>query len=145
MAVRRAESMASKRALCEMRGLLGWRLTKELATMDFLKNLGDLPGLMKKATEMRYKMEQVQGDLVKRQVSADAGGGMVTAVVNGKLELVKIRIDPTKLNVGDVALLEDMVVAAVAAAQRKAGELIQEEMAKVSAEMGLPPGMNPLG
>lgn len=108
--------------------------------LDMLKNLGDLPGLMRKAQEMQAKMAAVQEELGRRQISADAGAGMVTATVNGKLELVKLRIDKTKLDVTDTELVEDMTVAAVAAAQRKAAEVIQAEMAKVSGELGLPPG-----
>lgn len=113
--------------------------------LDMLKNLGDLPGLMRKAQEMQAKMAQVQEELGRRQITADAGAGMVTATVNGKLELVKLRIDPTKLDVTDTALVEDMTVAAVAAAQRKAGETIQKEMARVTQELGLPAGGFPGG
>jgi DNA-binding YbaB/EbfC family protein len=108
--------------------------------LDMLKNLGDLPGLMRKAQEMQSKMAAVQEELGRRQITADAGAGMVTATVNGKLELVKLRIDKTKLDVTDTELVEDMTVAAVAAAQRKAAEVIQAEMAKVSSDLGLPPG-----
>jgi DNA-binding YbaB/EbfC family protein len=111
--------------------------------MDMLKNLGDLPGLMRKAQEMQKKMAAVQEELGRRQITADAGAGMVTATVNGKLELVKLRIDKSKLDPTDTELVEDMTVAAVAAAQRKAAEMIRDEMGKVSAEMGLPPGQLP--
>lgn len=110
---------------------------------DMLKNLGDLPGLMRKAQEMQGKMQQVQAELGKRQITSDSGAGMVTATVNGKLELVRLRIDNTKIDVSDTALLEDMIVAAVAAAQRKAGDMIKDEMGKITAELGLPPGQLP--
>lgn len=107
---------------------------------DALKGLGDLPGLMKKAQEMRTKMEATQAELAKRQVSAEAGAGMVTAIVNGRMELVRLRIDKAKIDVNETELLEDMICAAVAAAQRKAADVVQQEMAKVGQEMGLPPG-----
>jgi len=110
---------------------------------DMLKNLGDLPSLMRKAQEMQGKMAKVQEELGKRQVTADSGAGMITATVNGKLELVRLRIDNTKIDVTDTALLEDMVVAAVAAAQRRAGDMIKDEMGKITAELGLPPGQLP--
>lgn len=112
---------------------------------DMLKNLGDLPGLMRKAQEMQSKMAQVQEELGRRQVSAEAGAGMVTAVVNGKMELVKVRIDKTKIDVNDTELLEDMITAAVAAAQRKAADLVRQEMGKVTSDLGLPPGALPFG
>lgn len=107
---------------------------------DMLKGLGDLPGLMRKAQEMKAKMEAVQEEIGRRQFTAEAGAGMVSATVNGKLELVKLRVDRTRLDVNDTALLEDMTVAAVAAAQRRAGEAIRDEMGKVTSELGLPPG-----
>lgn len=111
--------------------------------LDALKNLGNLPGLMAKAREMQEKMKAVQEDLARRQFASDAGAGAVTAIVNGRLELVKVRIDKTKLDPNDTELLEDVIVAAVVGAQAKAAAGIQEEMAKVSAGLGVPPGMIP--
>jgi nucleoid-associated protein EbfC len=110
---------------------------------DALKNLGNLPGLMQRAREMQEKMKALQEELARKQVSADAGGGMVTAVVNGRLELVKIRIDKSKIDPNDTEMLEDVTVAAVAAAQHKAAEMVREEMQKMAGEMGVPPGMLP--
>ena len=108
---------------------------------DALKNLGSLPGILAKAREMQDKMKSMQEELAKRHVSADAGGGMVEATVNGRLELVKVKIDRTRVNVADTEMLEDLVIAAVNAAQTKAAEMARNEMQKVSSDMGLPPGM----
>jgi DNA-binding YbaB/EbfC family protein len=110
---------------------------------DALKNLGNLPGLMQRAYEMQEKMKTMQDELARRQVSADAGGGMVTAVVNGRMELIKLRIDKTRIDPNDTELLEDVTVAAVAAAQHKAAEMVRQEMQKMAGEMGVPPGMLP--
>lgn len=110
---------------------------------DALKGLGDLPGLMAKAREMQEKMKQMQDNLAKRQVTAEAAGGMVQATVNGRLELVKLRIDKSKIDPTDTEMLEDVIVAAVAAAQNKAGESAKEEMQKMANDMGIPPGMLP--
>jgi nucleoid-associated protein EbfC len=111
---------------------------------DALKNLGNLPGVMAKAREMQDKMKAMQEELAKRQVSADAGGGIVTAIVNGRMELVKLRIDKSKIDIEkDTELLEDVIVAAVAAAQNKAAGMMQQEMSRITSEMGLPPGMLP--
>ena len=110
---------------------------------DALKNLGNLPGLMQKAREMQDKMKAYQDSLGQKQFTSDAAGGAVTAVVNGRFELVKVRIDKTKLDPNDVELLEDVIVAAVAAAQAKAAASVQEEMAKISSDLGVPPGMIP--
>ena len=108
---------------------------------DALKNLGNMPGLLAKAREMRQKMEAVQEELGKRQISADAGGGMVEATVNGRLELVKLHIDKEKVDPTDTEMLEDLIVAAVNAAHVKAAQMMQQEMQKAAGEMGLPPGM----
>lgn len=110
---------------------------------DALKNLGNLPGLMQKAREMQDKMQTMQQELAAKQVSADAGGGMVTAVVNGRLEVVKIRIDKSKIDVNDTEMLEDVTVAAIAAAQHKAADMVKDEMSRIAGEVGLPPGMLP--
>jgi len=114
-----------------------------MSMFDALKNMGGMGGLMAKAREMQDKMKSIQEEMGKRTVSADAAGGMVSATVNGKLELVKVRIDKSKVDVNDTELLEDLIVAAVHAAQVKAGEMLQDEMGKAAGEMGLPPGMLP--
>lgn len=101
----------------------------------------DMNQLMKQAQEMQGKMKQMQEDLARKQITADAGGGMVQATVNGRLELVKLTIDKTKIDLTDIELLEDVIVAAVAAAQNRAGENMQQEMKRAAGEMGLPPGM----
>jgi DNA-binding YbaB/EbfC family protein len=110
---------------------------------DVLKNLGNLPGLMAKAREMQDKMKAMQDELARRHVSADAGGGMVEATVNGRLELVKLKIDKARIDPNDTEMLEDLVVAAVHAAQGKAAEMVQGEMQKMAGDLGLPPGMLP--
>jgi DNA-binding YbaB/EbfC family protein len=110
---------------------------------DALKDLGNLPGLMAKAREMQDKMKSMQDTLAKRQVTAEAAGGMVQATVNGRLELVKLRIDKSKIDPNDTEMLEDVIVAAVAAAQNKAAQGAQEEMQKMAGDLGLPPGMLP--
>lgn len=113
---------------------------------DNLKNVAGLPGMLAKAKEMQAKMQEVQGKLGDLRAEADAGGGMVTATCNGKLELVRLKIDPTRLDPAkarpeDLEMLEDLVVAAVAAAQQKAARLSRDEMTKVAEEAGLPPGL----
>ena len=110
---------------------------------DALKNLGNLPGLLAKAREMQERMKSVQDELARRTIEADAGGGMVTATVNGRLEVTRIRIDRSKIDVNDTEMLEDVTVAAIAAAQGKAAEMIRQEMSRAAGDMGLPPGALP--
>src|SRR5687768_17471599 len=110
---------------------------------DGLKNLGNLRDLMGKAQEMQGKMKQMQEEMARRTVQADAGGGMVTATVNGRLEVTAIKIDKTRIDVNDTEMLEDIVVAAIRAAQAKAAAEMASEMHKLTANLGLPPGMLP--
>lgn len=111
--------------------------------LDNLKNLANLPGIMAKAKQMQERMQQMQAEAARKQVSADSGGGMVTAIVNGQMQVVKVRIDKSKFDVNDTEMLEDLIVAAVNAAQTKAADMMKEEMAKIANELGLPPGMLP--
>ena len=110
---------------------------------DALKNLGNLPGLMAKAREMQEKMAAMQEELGRKTVTADSGGGIVEATCNGRRELVRIRIDKSRFDVNDTEMLEDLIVAAVRAAEDKAADLAKSEMQRVAGEMGLPPGMLP--
>jgi DNA-binding YbaB/EbfC family protein len=110
---------------------------------DALKNLGNLPGLMAKAREMQERMTAMQEELGRKTVTADAGGGMVEATCNGRRELVRIKLDKTRLDLNDTEMLEDLIVAAVRAAENKAADLAKSEMQRVASEMGVPPGMLP--
>jgi len=107
---------------------------------DALKNM-NMGDLMNQARQMQDQMRQMQADMAKKTVTADAGGGMVQATVNGKLELVKLSIDKTRVDVNDTEMLEDVIIAAVNAAQARAGQMMQAEMQKKAQEMGIPPGM----
>ena len=108
---------------------------------DAFKNLGNLGELMTKARQMQDQMKSMQEELGKKQVTADAGGGMVQATVNGRLELVKLHIDKSKVDLNDTELLEDLIVAAVHGAQSRAAEMMKAEMQKMTGDLGLPPGL----
>jgi DNA-binding YbaB/EbfC family protein len=111
--------------------------------LDAFKNLGNLPGLMAKAREMQEKLKSMQEELARREVTGDAGAGIVEATVNGRLELKRVRIDKTRIDPADTEMLEDLIVAAVNAAQARAGTMMRAEMERLSGELGLPPGMIP--
>jgi len=102
------------------------------------KGLGDLSGFIKHAQEMQKKMAEVQESLKHRVVEGSAGGGMVTAYVSGQQELVKLKIDPKTVDPDDVEMLEDLILAAVAAAMKKSRELSREELAKVTGGLSIP-------
>lgn len=100
-----------------------------------LGGLANLPGLLKQARQMKEQMEQMQAEMEGRQYSAAAGGSLVTATVNGRGDLVGLKISPDA--VGDVAMLEDLVKAAVGAASAKARDAMQQEMAKLTGGLNL--------
>ncbi len=97
-----------------------------------------LGNIMKQAQQMQKKMAQVQEELEKKQVEATAGGGMVTAVVTGKQQVVSLQIDPAAVDPEDVEMLQDLVVAAINEAVRKSQEMVQEEMGKVTGGLNIP-------
>src|SRR5947199_10727911 len=111
---------------------------------DAFKNLGNLGELMSKARQMQEQMKQLQEEMAKRTTSADAGGGMVTATVNGRLELTALKIDKSRItDMNDTEMLEDVIVSAVRAAQAKIAAEMQGEMQKLTAGLNLPPGVLP--
>ncbi|HSV06755.1 MAG TPA: YbaB/EbfC family nucleoid-associated protein [Candidatus Binatus sp.] len=102
----------------------------------------DLSGLFRQAQQLQEKLTSVQQELAGRTVEASAGGGMVTAVVNGKLEVVQIRIDPSLLDGRDLEMLQDLVVAAVNEGIRAAQKMTADEMGKLTGGLGIKlPGM----
>jgi DNA-binding YbaB/EbfC family protein len=111
---------------------------------DALKNLGNLGDLMKQAKQMQDKMKTMQEEMAKQTVTADAGAGMVQATVNGRLELVKLKIDKDKIDPSDTEMLEDVIIAAVHAAQERAAGMMQTEMQKNRRRNG-PPARNAPG
>ncbi|NNE09330.1 MAG: YbaB/EbfC family nucleoid-associated protein [Gemmatimonadetes bacterium] len=96
----------------------------------------DMMGLMKQAKQMQSKMAKIQEELAERTVEAAAGGGAVKVIATGKQEIVEITISPEVVDADDVEMLQDLVTAAVNEALRAAGEMAQEEMAKVTGGLG---------
>jgi DNA-binding YbaB/EbfC family protein len=100
-----------------------------------VKNLG---GLMKQAQALQKKMQELQAELGERTVSAQAGGGMVEAVVNGRQELVSLKIDSEVATPDDVDMLQDLVLAAVNEALNRSREMVSQEMSKLTGGMAIP-------
>ncbi len=99
---------------------------------------GGMGNLMKQAQKMQQEMLKMQDELGARELSAAVGGGMVEAVVNGKGELLRLKLEPEVVDPDDIDLLADLVVAAVAEAQRRAQEMMQTEMGKLTGGMNIP-------
>jgi len=94
--------------------------------------------MMKEAQKLQEKMLAMQDEIAKRKVEATAGGGMVTVEVNGKQEILSIKIDPEVINKDDAQMLEDLVLAACNEALRKSRELVQQELGKLTGGMKIP-------
>ena len=94
--------------------------------------------LVRQAQIMQKKMAKVQEELAARTVEGTAGGGMVTAVVNGSGELQGLRIDKSVVDPADVEMLQDLVLAAVNEALKKAKEVMEQEMGQVTGGMRIP-------
>lgn len=98
----------------------------------------NIQNLMKQAQKIQSQVTQMQAELGQRRIEASSGGGMVTAIVNGRQELVALRIDPQVIDPADVEILEDLIVAAVSEALSRASEVAAEEMRKLTGGMTLP-------
>ncbi len=97
--------------------------------------------LMKQAQQMQERVKKLQEEAAGKTVEASAGGGMVTVVANGRQEIISIKIDPSVVDSSDIEMLQDLVRAAVNESLRKSQDLMKEEMASLTAGMGLPPGL----
>jgi len=95
--------------------------------------------MLKQVQQMQTRLAQVQAELEQEQVTASAGGGAVTAVVNGQQRVLSLVVDPEVA--GDIEMLQDLVVAAVNEALDSSRELAASRMQAVTAGLGLPPGL----
>lgn len=98
-------------------------------------NIGNI---MKQAKALQEKMARLQEELASRTVEATAGGGMVSVTVNGRFEVVFLRIEKDVVNPEDLEMLQDLIVAAVNEGIRKAQEMTSSEMAKITGGMNIP-------
>ncbi len=98
----------------------------------------DMSGMMKQAQKLQAKMMAMQEELGNRTVSAQAGGGMVEAVVNGRQELLSLRIDPEVVAPDDVDMLQDLIQAAINEALNRSREMMASEMSKLTGGLQIP-------
>jgi nucleoid-associated protein EbfC len=101
----------------------------------------DLNKLMEAASQMQSRMADAQSKVGDLSCEGQAGAGLVKATVNGHGKLTRLAIDPTLFRPEDREVVEDLIVAAVADAQKKAADLAQAEMAKLTQGLPLPPGI----
>ena len=100
--------------------------------------MNNITQLLQQAQKIQGRFKQMQVEMEKQKIEGSAGGGMVRVLVNGKQELLEIRIDPELLNSRDVEMLEELVSAAVNNALEKSREMVGEEMSKITGGLSLP-------
>ena len=98
-------------------------------------NIGNI---MKQAKKIQEKIATMQAELESKTIEATAGGGMVTVVVNGKFEILSLKIDKEVVNPEDVDMLQDLIIAAVNEGVRKAQEMASAEMSKITGGFNIP-------
>jgi len=103
--------------------------------------IGDLMGMMKQASQLQAKMQEMQAELDKIEVDGTAGGGMVTVTLNAKGELKGVKLDDSLIKPDEKEILEDLLVAAHADARRKADSVMQDKMKALTGGLPLPPGL----
>ena len=87
---------------------------------------------------MQRKMEMLQAEIDEKEVETTAGGGAVTAVINGKKEIVKLEIKPEVVDPDDVEMLQDLIIVAVNEGLRQIDEISNAEMSKLTGGLGIP-------
>ncbi|QFG37387.1 hypothetical protein BDE18_1474 [Paracoccus pantotrophus] len=106
-----------------------------------LGDMGDLSKMMEAAQQMQSKMAEMQEGLNRLTVTGEAGAGLVKATATAKGELTALDIDPSIFKAEDKEVVEDLILAAIKDAQRRAQDKAAEEMARLTRELGLPAGM----
>jgi len=101
-------------------------------------NMGNMSNMLKQAQKLQEEMMKAQEELKSRTVEASAGGGAVQVVVNGKNELLELKIKPEAVDPEDVEMLEDLVKAAVNEGLRKVEEMVSSEMGKLTSGLKIP-------
>ena len=99
------------------------------------KGMGNI---LKQAKAMQERMADIQKELANKSVEFSSGGGMVHVTVNGKQEVISVKIDPSVINPHDAEMLQDLIAAAVNGAIKRSQEMMTEEMGKVTAGLNIP-------
>lgn len=98
----------------------------------------DMNGMLRQAQKMQEELQEKQAELEEREYTVSAGGGMVSVRINGKREILGIRIDPEIVDPDDIETLSDILVAGVNEAIKKVDSVSSEEMEKLTGGLGIP-------
>lgn len=100
--------------------------------------MADFFKILEQFKQMQGRLQQTQEELGRQSFTASAGGGMVTVECDGKMQVKRVKLDKSVVNADDIEMLEDLLVVAIAEAQKKAAEFATAEMGKVTGGIDLP-------
>jgi DNA-binding YbaB/EbfC family protein len=100
-----------------------------------MKNMNNL---LKQAQQMQTKLATLQGELSTREVESSSGGGMVKVKVNGKQELLDIKINRECVDPEDVEMLEELIKTAINQAMKESQDMVSTAMSKITGGMNIP-------
>ncbi len=103
-----------------------------------MKGIPNMGNLLKQAQQFQSRMAKLQEELADQTVESSAGGGMVTVVVNGRQEILSIRIDPEVIDPDDPEMLQDLIMAAVNDGLSRARDMMNEEMGRLTKGFNIP-------
>jgi hypothetical protein len=102
------------------------------------KGMGNIGNMVKQAMELKNNMEELKESLASETIEASSGGGMVNVIMNGKMEVLSLKIDPVVAEGGDREMMETLIMAAVNEGVRKAQELVKEKMTEMTGGIDIP-------
>ncbi|MFQ5841737.1 MAG: YbaB/EbfC family nucleoid-associated protein [Thermodesulfobacteriota bacterium] len=97
-----------------------------------------LGGMLKQAQKIQAQLAKIQEEMAQKTIEASSGGGMVSVVVNGKQEVISVKIEREVVNPDDIDMLQDLVLAAVNEGIRKSQEMVTEEMKRLTGGLSIP-------
>jgi DNA-binding YbaB/EbfC family protein len=100
--------------------------------------MADITKILQQAQQMQGRLQQIQEELGNKTVTGVSGGGMVSVTADGRGQIRSVKLDPSVVNPSDIEMLEDLIAVAVVDAQKKAADLAQEEMRKLTGGLPLP-------
>ena len=98
----------------------------------------NMNNIVKQAKKIQEKIAKIQEEMENKTVEASSGGGMVSVIINGKNELLSLKIEKEVVNPEDVEMLQDLIIAAVNEGMRKAQEMVAAEMSQVTGGLNIP-------
>jgi DNA-binding YbaB/EbfC family protein len=126
--------MEINKALMAFKAVKFFLFTRRLKKMIGIPSMGNL---MKQAQQIQARIAKLREELGEKTIEVSSGGGMVTVVVNGRQEMLSIKIDAEVINPNDLEMLQDLILAAVNDGMSRAKNMVTEEMRKLTGGIDL--------